>query len=283
MTGPTTEALAPPLVKAARRSLLSLALEGFRDIVQRQRLIRYLVGADLKRTHVDTLFGQLWWIFDPLLQMAVYYVLVSFISTRQIPDYALFLFAAVLPWKWFATTVNDATMSVVNRQSLIRQIQFPKVVLPTAAVVAGTLSFMIGLIALGIVYLFFLDRLSPWVLLLPVVAAVQFVFTLALAIALSACNAFYRDVQNVMRHIVRLWFYLSPGLYSLDHIGHGTARTILSLNPFAPLFESYRAITWGMGPPQWLGLLWVLALSVLLLILALALFKRVEPAFARIL
>lgn len=283
MTGSSTEALASPRVKTARRGVLSLAMEGLRDIAQRRRLIRYLVGADLKRTHADTIFGQLWWIFDPLLQMAVYVVLVQVIFQVRIPDYPLFLFAAILPWKWFATTINDATMSVVNRQTLIRQIQFPKVVLPTAAVVAGTVSFAIGLIALGIVYVFFLDRLSLWVVLLPVVAAVQLVFTLALALSLSAINAFYRDVQNVLRHLVRLWFYLSPGLWTIHDIDNPTARMLLSLNPFTPLFESYRAITWGTQAPDWGGLLYVLIVSCLLLAFGLALFKRVEPAFARIL
>jgi ABC-type polysaccharide/polyol phosphate export permease len=283
MTGSSTEVLASPRVKTARRGLLSLAIEGLRDIARRQRLIRYLVGADLKRTHADTIFGQLWWIFDPLLQMAVYVVLVQVIFQRHIPDYPLFLFAAILPWKWFATTINDATMSVVNRQTLIRQIQFPKVVLPTAAVVAGTMSFAIGLIALGIVYVFYIDRLSLWVLLLPVVAAVQLVFTLALALSLAAINAFYRDVQNVMRHIVRLWFYLSPGLWTIHDIHNPTARVVLSLNPFTPLFESYRSITWGTQAPDFGGLLYVLVLSGLLLAFGLALFKRVEPAFARIL
>ena len=283
MTGSSTEALASPRVKTSRRGVLALAVEGLRDIARRRRLIRYLVGADLKRTHADTIFGQLWWIFDPLLQMAVYVVLVQVIFRVHIPDYPLFLFAAILPWKWFATTINDATMSVVNRQTLIRQIQFPKVVLPTAAVVAGSVSFAIGLIALAIVYVFYLDRLSPWVLLLPVVAAVQLVFTLALALSLAAANAFYRDVQNVLRHLVRLWFYLSPGLWTIHDIADPTARMLLSLNPFAPLFESYRAITWGTQAPDWGGLLYVLVVSCLLLAFGLALFKRVEPAFARIL
>jgi homopolymeric O-antigen transport system permease protein len=286
MTGSQTEALVTTRLTAAQRGPLSLAMEGFRDIAQRQRLIRYLVGADLKRTHADTAFGQLWWIFDPLLQMAVYVILVQVIFKRPTPDYPLFIFAAILPWKWFSTTLNDATLSVTGRQSLIRQIQFPKVVLPVASITAGTMSFLIGLIALAIVYLFYLDRLSLWVLLIPVIAVVQYVFTLALGIVLAAVNAFYRDVQNVLRHVLRLWFYLSPALYSLKEVtggGNNPIRDLLNLNPFGPLFESYRAVTYGTTAPDWLGLLVVLAFSLLFLVVALAFFKRVEPAFARIL
>jgi ABC-type polysaccharide/polyol phosphate export permease len=288
MTAPSSEALASPRVASQQRGPVALAVAGFRDILTRRRLIRYLVGADLKRTHVDTLFGQLWWILDPLLQMAVYVILVQVIFNRRIPDYPLFLFAAILPWKWFATTLNDSAVSVVARQSLIRQIQFPKIVLPTASVVAGTVSFVIGLIALAIVYLFFLDRLSPWVLAIPIIAAVQLVFTLALGVFLAAVNAFYRDVQNVLRHVTRLWFYLSPGLWTVygEHAFVSPEHRVyplLMLNPFTHLFESYRAVTWGETAPDWLGLAAVLVVSFVLLGVAVAIFKRVEPAFARIL
>jgi ABC-type polysaccharide/polyol phosphate export permease len=284
MTSPSSEALASPRPSRARSGPVGLVVQGFRDILERRRLIRYLVGADLKRTHANTVFGQIWWVLDPLLQMAVYVVLVAVIFNRSTPDYPLFVFAAILPWKWFSTTLNDATVSITARQGLIRQVQFPKVVLPTASVTAGTISFFVGLIALAIVYLFFLHRLSAWVLLIPVIAAVQYVFTLALAIALSAMNSFFRDVQNVMRHIVRLWFYLSPGLYAVDQAPDiPIVRTLLLLNPFTHLFESYRAVTWGTSAPLWGGLLAVLAVSLVILVLALVLFKRVEPAFARIL
>jgi ABC-type polysaccharide/polyol phosphate export permease len=283
MSGSTTEAIASPR-RQAQSGPFALVVSGIRDMTQRSRLVRHLVWADMKRTHADTVFGQLWWIFDPLLQMAVYWVLVTIIFSRGVVDYPLFLFAALLPWKWFNTTLNDATISVTARESLIRQIQFPKIVLPTASVLSGTISFGFGLAALGIVYLFFLHRLTPWVLLIPVIAAVQFVFTLAVAVMLSALNAFFRDVQNVFRHLIRLWFYLSPVLYSLDIIAPDHAlRPILWLNPFTPLLESYRAVTWGMHEPYWLPLLGVLLLSIIMLGIAIYLFKRVEPAFARIL
>ena len=304
MTAPTKEALASPRPRARRPGSLTLIRQGLTDLLGRRRLTRYLVGADIKRTHSDTLFGQLWWVLDPLLQMGVYLVLVTIIFQRPTPDYALFIFAAILPWKAFTTTLNDATLSVTGRQSLIRQMDFPKLVLPSASVIAGTWSFVFGLVALGIVYLFFRDRITFWLLTLPLILAVQFLFTLALGILLSALNAFFRDIQNVLRHALRLWFYLSPGLYSLDAVAgdHPTFHTILKLNPFAVLFDSYRSVIWGKeivikgnattasvkiylppGPPDWLGLVILTGVSGLLLLFAILIFKRAEPAFARIL
>jgi ABC-type polysaccharide/polyol phosphate export permease len=295
MTAPTTDAIASPRPSRQRRSAVALVREGLSDLLGRRRLTRYLVGADIKRTHSDTALGQLWWIIDPLLQMAVYIVLVTIIFQRSTPDYPLFIFAAILPWKWFTTTLNDATLSVTGRQGLIRQIQFPKIVLPSSAVIAGTWSFLFGLIALGIVFMFYRDRLTIWVTLIPVIAAVQFLFTLGLGILLSSLNAFFRDIQNVLRHVLRLWFYLSPALYSLSIVADGnpTVYAILRLNPFAVLFDAYRSVIWGSeptsgvylppGPPDWLGLIVLTGFSGLLLLFGILIFKRAEPAFARIL
>ncbi|MEA2535957.1 MAG: lipopolysaccharide transport system permease protein [Chloroflexota bacterium] len=285
MTAPTTKTIATARPRARRGNAVGLVRIGIGDILGHRRLTRFLVGAELKRTHANTAFGQLWWIIDPLLQMAVYFLLFEIMLRQRIEDYPLFLFVAILPWKWFSTTLNQTTLSITGRQSLIRQVQFPKLVLPTAAVLAGTVSFVFGLVALGLVYFFFLDRLSPWVLCLPLIAAVQLVFTLALGTMFAAINTFFRDVQNVMSHALRLWFYLSGALIPLDTLAstHPTLYSILSLNPFAVLFNAYRSVTYGMGPPNWLALLLLLGISVVLLVVAIYGFKRAEPAFARIL
>jgi lipopolysaccharide transport system permease protein len=285
MTAPTTEAIGSSRPGTRRPGGIALTRTGLGEMLGRRRLTRYLVGAELKRTHADTAFGQIWWVLDPLLQMAVYTFVVTVIFVRPTPDYPLFVFAPILAWKWFSATLNEATLSITGRQGLIRQIQFPKLVLPTSAVLAGTVSFAFGMIALAMVYVFYLPRLSLWVLTIPLIAVVQFVFTLALAILFAAMNAFFRDIQNVLRHLLRLWFYLSPALYSLDVIAkqHPSLYTIFSLNPMAVLLDSYRAVTWGSTAPNWGGLAIVLVLSALLVLVAVYLFKRAEPAFARIL
>lgn len=284
MTTPT-EAITSPRPRATGGGPISIVRTGFRDVFSRRRLVRYLVGSELKRTHADTAFGQVWWILDPLLQMSVYFILFAVMLNTKIPDYPLFLFAAILPWKWFSTTMNETTLSIVGHQLLIRQVQFPKLVLPTSATLAGTVSFGFGLIALGMVYLFYLNRLSAWVICLPAIAAVQFVLTIALGILFSALNAFFRDIQNVMAHALRLVFYMSGALIPLDSIAvsHPTLYTLLSLNPFAVLFKSYRAVTWGTTGPDWAGLGAVLAFSIVLLCFSIYIFKRVESSFARIL
>ena len=272
-----------------RPSALTLVRQGLEETWSRRRLTRYLVGADLHKKGADTLLGNVWWILDPLLQMVVYVVLVSLLLGRTTEDYPLFVFAAILPWKWFSSAVNDAILSVVARERIIKQVHFPKIVLPVAATMSGIANFAFGLIPLvGLMVLFYSDRLSVFLLTLPIIAAVQLVFTLGVAILLSAVNVFYRDVGNVARHILRLWFYLSPGLYSVEQVTklverYPAAGFVYGLNPFTVIFEAYRAAIYDGKLPNFVGLAVLLAGSFLVLFACIYAFKRLEPAFAKVL
>ena len=292
----TSEAPAAYRNAAGDRSALRLIREGLDDIRSRRRLVRYLVIADMRKRGADTLLGNLWWVIDPLLQMVVYVVLVALISRGAgIEDYPLFIFAAILPWKWFTASVVDATTSVASQDRLIKQIAFPKIVLPIAAATAGVVGFAFGLIPLLGLMLFSIERITPYLVLIPVIAVVQFLFTLAVALVVSAGNVFFRDLGNVARHVLRLWFYLSPGLYSLALLEQvklldefPLLHTLLLLNPFAILFEAYRTVIWGTpdGPPtmpDWGSLVALAGVSMLLLAGAIVVFKRLEPNFAKVL
>jgi ABC-type polysaccharide/polyol phosphate export permease len=117
----------------------------------------------------------------------------------------------------------------------------------------------------------------------PVIAAVQFVFTLALAILFSALNTFYRDVQNLLRHAIRIWFYASPAIYAVSDLQGSGFRYVLGLNPFTYILTSYRNVAYYGIAPDWGALAVVLLLSVVLLTFSIWVFKRIETGFAKIL
>jgi ABC-type polysaccharide/polyol phosphate export permease len=291
----TSEAPAAFRHAAARPGPFALLAEALDEIRSRRRLVRYLLQADIRKKGADTFLGNFWWIMDPLLQMGVYVVFVSLILAVKTPDFPLFVLSAVLPWKWFTSTVTDASQSVISQGSLIRQIQFPKLVLPTATSMAGVVGFVFGLIPLAGIMLLYPHRLSPFLVVIPVIAFVQFVFSLGLAFLVSAVNVFFRDLGNVLRHILRVWFYLSPGLYSLSVLDASATfkanpllRTIAHSNPVAILFEAYRAVIYGSpnGPPHapdWSSLFTLLVASVVLLAIGTMVFKRLEPSYAKVL
>ncbi|OGO57130.1 MAG: hypothetical protein A2V84_12485 [Chloroflexi bacterium RBG_16_70_13] len=279
-------------IRDAYRPVRPGFLETLRDtaseIATRRRLILYLVRADLKKRGADTVLGNVWWILDPLLTMLVYVLLISIILRTDIPAYPLFVFCAILPWKWFSSSVADAVTCITTRERIIKQVNFPKVVLPMAAAAGGVASFTFGLIPLfAMLVLLYRDHLTIWVLALPAVALVQFVFTLGVALLAAAITVFYRDVGNVAGHVLRIWFYLSPALYGADQIARLTAGqpaigVVYHLNPFATLFESYRDLIYDGHAPDWLALGLVLLASFLLLVVATVVFRRLEPAFAKV-
>jgi len=279
---------------SVRPGPLALIRIGISESLSRRRLIAYLVRADLRKTGADTLLGNVWWIVDPLLQMLVYYLLVGVILGRnRYPDFPLFIFAAILPWKWFDATVKNGLNTVVSSERLIKQIYFPKLVLPLAASMSGVVNFLFGLIPLvALMALLYPHRLSAWLLLIPVIAVVQLVFATAVAIAVSALNVFYRDIGNIARHLMRFWFYLSPTLYGLDLVAgigrrDATAGSIVGawylVNPFTYLLGAYRNVIYEGTAPAWGGLAVVGVVALILLALAILLFKRLEPNFAKVL
>lgn len=274
---------------AVRPGPLGLVAEAISDVRSRWRLIRYLAQADLKKKGTDTVFGNVWWVLDPLLQMAVYVILVTVIFQRKQEAYPLFIFAAILPWKWFSTAINDSIVSVSGQDRLIKQIQFPKIVLPSAAMLGGVAQFVFGLIPLvGMLVLFYASRISPTLVFIPLIAFVQFVFTLALGYTLAALNVFFRDVGNLARHVLRLWFYLSPALYGADTVASIAQKEpivadVMRLNPFFAILESYRNVIYSGVLPDFALLGAVLIASFVLLVLGTWFFKRLEPAFAKVL
>lgn len=284
---------------ALRPRGIGLITEAAREIWSRRRLVGYLVRADIKKKGADTLLGNLWWLVDPLLQMLVYLILVSVIFARPQPDYGLFIFAAILPWKWFTSSVNDAITSVTGQERLIKQIAFPKIILPTASVGTGIINFSFGLIVLGaLLVLVFSHRISVFLVWIPVIAAVQLVFTIAVAYVLSGVNVFFRDVGNISRHLLRLWFYLSPALYGAATVEklaeqYPSIGALAKLNPFYILFTAYRDVIYGPEvaaagstgpvPPDVAALAALGGVSLLLMLVAVWFFKRLEPAFAKVL
>jgi lipopolysaccharide transport system permease protein len=291
---PTAIEAVRPAYRPLRPGPIQTIRQTVGDVYSRRRLIQYLVRADLKKHGADTLLGNVWWILDPLLTMAVYVVLVTVIAQNTSDAYPLFIFCAILPWKWFSSVVGASATSIVARERIIKQVQFPKIVLPLSECVGGVVSFAFGLIPLGVMMVvLFPSHLSPWVLAIPLVAAVQFLFTLGVAILLSAITVFYRDIGLLMSHLLRLWFYLSPALYGSERIQslapkHPEIVFLYNLNPFTGLFESYRSLIFGDAithshVPAWDLLGVVVVESLVLLVVGILVFRRVEPSFAKVL
>ncbi len=278
----------PLTVGRPRRGPLGTIRESIVSLVRRRRLIWYLASSTLRKGDGASLLGNLWLVLDPTLQLAIYYVVIGVILNRPEPAFPLFLFAAILPWRWFTMAVSTGTESVRRRGKVMQQIAFPHLVLPVAAVSASFGSFIFGLIPLAAIYLFYPERLTPWVLLTPVIMAIQLAWTFPIAILLSALNVFYRDIGNLVKHLLRLGFYLSPALFSYDRMlnaaaDHPPADLILSLNPMAWILNSYRDLFYFGRAPDWSALLIVALASLPFTLISIYVFRRASPSFVKVL
>lgn len=294
---------------AARPSAIRLVTSAVTDVLSRRRLIRYLVMADIRKKGTDTLLGNLWWIMDPIIAMAIYVFVMGVIFQRNVPDFPVYILAAVIPFKWFTQGIADATGAVIRNERLIKQIQFPKIVLVIAGSAAEVVNFLFGaLLLVGLTAIWAGGaHLTLNVLWIPVIAAVQYTFMLGIGLVVSATTVFYRDVGIVVSHLLRMLFFVSPILWSFDAAtGRGAGIKdalgakgfwILEHNPVAILLTAYRHVVYGKvtlddaGNVGWsaplapdLGLLGALfGVSVLLVVAGTWYFKRLEPSFAKVL
>lgn len=301
---------------ADRPGPLELLVTAARETWSRRRLIRYLVRAEIKKKGTDTVLGNVWWVLDPLISLMVYVFVMSVVFARDQPEFGVFLLAAMIPFKWFTGTVSDSVTAVVSQAQLIKQIQFPKVVLPIVSNGAGLVNLGVGMLVLFAIVLVwpgYAQHLSIMILWVPVIAAIQAVLMLALSLFLSAFTVFYRDIGIVMGHLLRLLFYVAPILWSFEaESGRGSlihkavgdvGFSILRDNPVAVLLESYRKAIYGVpyqevnaaghtvaawrpatfGDMDVVALALVLVASLALLVVGTIAFKRLEPAFAKVL
>jgi ABC-type polysaccharide/polyol phosphate export permease len=301
---------------------IALIRNAVTDVWSRRRLIGYMVRADIKKRGVDTVLGNVWWVLDPLITMLVYVLVMTIIFQRATPDFPLFLLSAMVPFKWFTATVGNSTHSITGKEGLIKQIMFPKIILPVTGAISQVVSFLFGMLVLVFVLvLAYRDHLTIQVIWVPLIAAVQFVFVLGFTFILSAITVFYRDVGIVIGHFMRLLFWISPILWSFAAVAGrgasladglasadrtlglpvGTLFNILRYNPVSILLESYRKVIYGnLGSvetadggrdlvwttataPDFGMLALIFASGLVFIAIGTIIFKRLEPAFAKLL
>ena len=207
-------------------------------------LIQSLVSRDLKARYRGSILGFFWSFINPLLLLLTYTVVFTIIMpTRRSPNmepYYLFFFCGILPWTFFSSALLESSGVLIAGGNLIKKVLFPAEVLPVVTVVSNLVHFLLGLPIL-LAFLAFEGRLGWEALLLPLPLLVQFVFTLGLALFISALTVHFRDLQNILGHVLHLWFFASPILYFYGDV-QGGLRDVLRLNPMSHILVSYQQI-----------------------------------------
>jgi len=256
------------------RNFLELHL---RDVWSYRELLYFLVWRNLKVRYKQTVIGVIWVIVQPLLSMGVF--TIFFGRLAKLPSdglpYPVFYFAALVPWTYFASALQQATNVVVENQHVITKVYFPRLILPLSAVVSGLVDFAISFVVLVFVTLGFRIIPGTAVLWLPVFLVLAVATALGVGLWLSASNALYRDVRYVTGFLIQFWMLASPVVYPSSMVPQRW-RWLYGLNPMSGVIEGFRWALTGHGQPP--GLLQLVSAVMVLVLLAsgLIFFQRME-------
>ncbi len=254
----------------------------WRDLWDYRELLFFLVWRDIKVRYKQTLLGASWALIQPTLQLVVFTIIfgrLAGVNTNGIP-YPLFNLAGLLPWQFFANTVAQAANSLVGSASIVRKVYFPRLAIPTASVLAGTVDFGLSFLILLALMFWYQWAPTPAVFLLPLFMLLGMITALGVGFWLSAINARYRDVRHATPFLIQLWLFATPVVYPSNLI-EGHWQIVYALNPMVSVVEGFRWALLGTQPPSLLMFISVTT-AIALFSSGLLYFQAVERKFADI-
>ena len=219
----------------------------------------------------------------------VFTVMTPYNDTKNFP---VFVLCGILPWNFFSSSVIGAIRTIVDNASLVNKVYFPREILPVSMVLANLVNFLIALPVLFALMAVFQIPLTKWVLFLPIIIAVQVIFTVGFSLIMATANVFYRDTQIIMEVVMLAWFFVTPIFYSTHILPRNyeiwgvsidVFRWVNILNPMASIIATYRIILYGVGDGGLWPDIWFFMRTLLTALVTLAIgayiFYRNSPRF----
>ncbi|MFH1883219.1 MAG: ABC transporter permease [Planctomycetota bacterium] len=253
------------------------------DLWRYRELFIILAWRDISVRYKQTIVGVLWAILRPLLTMLVFTVIfgrVAKLPSDGNAPYALMVFAAMLPWSLFSTSLGEASNSLIGNSNLISKVYFPRLIIPTATVMTAFVDFFINFIILLGMMIYY-QFLPGWnLLLLPVFIILALLASLGPGLWITALNVKYRDFRYVVPFVVQFGLYISPVGFSTNVIPEKW-RLLYSLNPMVGVIDGFRwCILGGESPIYWPGFALSIVIVTFFLWLGISSFRKMEKSFA---
>jgi homopolymeric O-antigen transport system permease protein len=252
------------------------------DLWRYRELFYILAWRDLSVRYKQTAIGVIWAILRPFIAMVIFSVVFGRIAkmpSNGIP-YPILVFAAMLPWQFFANALTEASNSLVTNTNLVSKVYFPRLIIPAGAVITSLLDLLISAALLGVLTIYF-QFLPDWrVLTLPLFTLLAFLAALGPGLLLAALNVKFRDFRHVIPFIAQFGLFISPVGFSSDVIP-ANWRLIYSLNPMVGVIDGFRwAICRGYSHMYVPGFMLSVAVIAFFLWLGVWYFRRTEKGFA---
>jgi len=256
----------------------------WKDIWQYRELFYFLSWRDILVRYKQTVIGIAWSIIRPLLTMII--LTIVFGKMAKLPSdgvpYPLLVFSAMLPWQFFSNALSTASGSIVNNANLISKIYFPRLIIPTSAVVTSFIDFLISGIILA-VFMVWYQFIPGWrILSLPIFIAIAFASAMGVSLWITALNVKYRDFFHIIPFIVQFGLYISPVGFS-SSIVPDKWRLLYSINPMVGVIDGFRwALLGGNSAIYWPGFLLSISIVGIVLLTGIIYFRKTEKTFADI-
>jgi len=222
----------------------------FGELLRYRQLLGCLIWRDIRVRYKQSVLGMAWAVLLPLAMMFIF----TFVFTRAVNvvaglgldmPYPIFAYIGLVPWAFFASSLNQAVNSVVKNQNLVTKVYFPREVFPLASIGSALADFVIAASVL-VALIGYFHIATDWhyyptaaLLFLPVVLLFQLLLTCGLAMLLAMANLFYRDVRQMIGAIIQLWMFLTCVVYPIKNDGTWIG-TLAMLNPMTPIIQAYR-------------------------------------------
>lgn len=254
-------------------------LKQLREVYTYRQMLISMVRKDLRARYRGSILGFLWTFINPLMQLVIYSIVFPSLMKMDDPTYPMFVFIGLLPWIFLTSSIQISTTCIVGNGNLVKKIYFPRMILPLSVVTTGAVNYLLTLIIVFIALIVSGIGLTPFVLLLPVVLVVQYLFTAGLSLALSSMYVYFRDLEHIVGIVTMAWLYLTPVLFTFKGFP-GWLQVLLQFNPMTQIIEAYRNVLMYGKMPDSLGFLCVTLVSILTFFLGALIFHKLERTFA---
>jgi lipopolysaccharide transport system permease protein len=255
----------------------------FGEVKEYRDLIYFLSARDVKTRYSQTVFGGLWAFIQPFLSMVVFSLVLG--KLGKMPSdgvaYPLFSFAGLVPWSYFIKAVGGSATSLTKNTDLLSKVYFPRLIIPLTSILGGLVDFGVAFATLVCMMVYFGIYPSLSMTMIPALLFLMMLTAYGVGTLLAALNAKYRDFEHVANYLLQLWMFACPVVYPTSIVPE-RYKFIFMLNPLAGIIEGFRWALLGNIPFPGRMLLCSTIESLILFIIGLLYFKRVEKFFADI-
>ncbi|MCL4475993.1 MAG: ABC transporter permease [Nitrospirae bacterium] len=252
-----------------------------KELWEYRELLYFLIWRDIKVRYKQTVLGAAWAIIQPFFTMVVFSLFLGKLAKMPsdgIP-YPIFVYAALVPWTFFANGLSKASNSLVSNSNLIKKVYFPRLSIPISSVLSGVIDFVLAFIVLIGMMIYYGLIPTANVLWLPFLLALSFIISLGVSFWLSAMNVQFRDVQYLIPFLTQFWLFATPIAYPSSLLSDPW-RTLYGINPMVGVVEGFRWALLGTNTAPGPIIIVSLIVSLSLLVSGALYFRRIEKTFA---